>query len=274
MPEVQGSGVMRNLRSAASGNEELKGLIQAFIEADSHEEKADLMDSILTAWATGTGSNNNNDQDLAARAARSSYRLKTSCLDELTEVQKQYLLVVGAWAGRNIYRLPNESYPGQEPDLKVKSSGPDGLDLEVICPKELWEQSLPQAYAQLKSDVFFELMKLSHLKPYLELVDYALDGSATGADRLMEYFNDYFEINPRQAAFDLIETRIILAKDKIPSRHLPGLDAYIAEKLWNVVLDDELQALQHYMLKSIQVADRIDLKKRMDVQWGRAGIGE
>lgn len=117
-------------------------------------------------------------------------------------------------------------------------------------------------------------MKLSHLKPYLELVDYALDGSATGADRLMEYFNDYFEINPRQAAFDLIETRIILAKDKIPSRHLPGLDAYIAEKLWNVVLDDELQALQHYMLKSIQVADRIDLKKRMDVQWGRAGIGE
>lgn len=269
VPDLKGGGLMPGLRIAAAKDPKLKKLTADFIAAESHDGRANLIDDLLAAWAAAGGL----ESDLAARAG-SSYRLADNCLDNLTEQQKKYLPLLDAWAGRYSYRLPHEKFPGQQDDPKVIASGPDALDLYVTCPKNLWDQSFPRAYMELKTDIYFQLVKLGALRSHLETLGVSNGQSAAGLGALSESFNHYFEEKPREAAFDLMELRIVLARDRVPSRLIPGLDKYIADKLWNVVLDEEMRSMQKYMLKSARTADEIDHVKRLKHQWGQDSIGQ
>ena len=266
-PNVKGRGLLMDLNDAAAGNPELRRLVEQFANTRSHDERVVLIDELLAAWAATGGM----ESDPAKRAG-SPYRLIGNCLDSLTADQKKYLPLLDAWAGRYHYRLPNEKFPGQKDDSKIIGGGPEGFDLTVVCPEKYWAEFLTPTYMNLKSEIYFQLVQSSVLRPYLAMVGLSPDREATGLDQLMDSFDQYYDDNPRQAVFTLMEMRIVLAKEKVPSRLLGGLDEYIEDKLWNVVIDDEMDVMKKYMNKIIALTDAGDRKKRLARQWGQDSL--
>jgi len=267
VPDIKGGGVVRDLREAAAQDPALLEAIKLFNSAKSREDEIDLIDSMMVIWAA-TG---DLESDLEARAA-GRYQFIDNCLNSIKPEQRKLLPVLDAWAGRYHYWLPDELAPGQDADSKIIQSGPEGNELTVLCPEKLWSNDFPQAFVQIKSDIYFGMLAGSRLKTFLDLVDMSQDKK--DGSKLMERFELDFDDDPRKAEIDLLELRIILALKGIPSNQLPGLDDYITGKNWAVDLDEALPVLHKYMLKRIAMTDNTDREKRKTVQWGTDKTGK
>lgn len=52
LPDMQGSGALRDLREAASENDNLKGVLERFSSATTRETQYEMLDELLRAWAS------------------------------------------------------------------------------------------------------------------------------------------------------------------------------------------------------------------------------
>ena len=74
LPNIRGSGVLRDLREAASINEDLAGLLQNYTCLSTHTEQVAVIDELLASWASTAEGFKTSNETLPASDAIVSWR--------------------------------------------------------------------------------------------------------------------------------------------------------------------------------------------------------
>ncbi len=170
LPDMQGSGVVRDLRQAASltsaAGHILAGALGQFAAATTRKEQRAQLDVLLTDWAATA-----NFSDMAARAAQHGYTLTSN----LTPEWQNKLTLLEVFNGRGFYRMPWETLNAQS-GVTGMSTGTDATGHSVIRINMSAGQLalLDQAYSALKDSVYDALVVQTRLRPYLDLIGLTL----------------------------------------------------------------------------------------------------
>ena len=176
LPDMQGSGVVRDLREAASiqsaEGETLASDLSQFAAAITRNAQRAQLDTLLTDWAATAGF-----PDMAARAAEHGYTLITN----LSPEWQNKLTLLETFNGRGFYKMPWETLNAQS-GVTGMSVGTDAAGNPVIRINMNGTQLalLDQAYSTLKESVYDALLPQTRLKPYLD--DIGLDLTDTGIE--------------------------------------------------------------------------------------------
>jgi Ca2+-binding RTX toxin-like protein len=287
LPNMQGSGKVRDLWEAASLSASLKDALAQYSQAGSREAQLDLLDTLLDGWAASAGL-----PDMAARAAAltganqyganphgyvirwaafgdegaSAHQLGTwtdgspvydSHYAGLIQHWAQRLEVLEAFNGRPYFVFPGEPGVGaaqglwvtpQRPDAQGNYAGPGILWL-TFQPGHL--QLLEQSYEALRTSVYDGLILQTRLKPYLDAIGLAIDEGGARLDfaGLADLIDERLALDPAKTLSDLAEFNRY-TKDLLAGTDYPG-DAILERELRSRPLTPELAAA--YAAIGIQV---------------------
>ncbi|GAB5606502.1 beta strand repeat-containing protein [Sideroxyarcus sp. TK5] len=166
LPDMQGSGAVRDLREAASiqtaeGVTLATALAQFSASTTRNEQRAQL-DTLITDWAATSGF-----EDMATQAAAHGYTLTSNLGPEW----QHKLHVLETFNGRSFYSMPWDNTNAQ--------SGVTGMSVSgnhiTISMNSTQLALLDRAYTALKESVYDALIPQTRLKPYLEDISLALD---------------------------------------------------------------------------------------------------
>lgn len=110
VPDVPGSGLMRNLREAAALNPELASLSARLEAAETDERRWEILDELMSVWA-GTGGL---EQSLKTRLGDRYILLYDGFSGPKGAELARRLNVLDSWMGRHIFLLPHELNPVQQ----------------------------------------------------------------------------------------------------------------------------------------------------------------
>jgi|GEM_PF-2808962 len=222
VPDLKGSGRMRNLREALMQSPKLGAVYQRYQGAVTRQEQLALMDELLEAWAEAGGPAPTMAERLGDR-----YDLTDNCLEAMNPDRLRRLKVLEAWSDQPFYLLPHELYPGQELRPGVEATEDGGRSLAITCPDVPWQQ-LVGRYNSLSNRTYEQLLKSTRLKRFYDRLE---PKKKDGPPLVLALFDDEFALDPDQALTDLLEFRLNLAQDKADAELGPALDAYIKARV-------------------------------------------
>lgn len=201
LPDMQGSGKVRDLREAASLSTTLEAALTQYSNAGTRGEQYALIDNLIAEWGKSSSF-----ADMQSRAAANGYTLVYS---GLTPSQQQHLAVLEVFNGRSYFHMPWEGNAGQTA-LQGMSVGYDGNPKHIRIDLSLRFGQLnliEQAYAALRESVYQALLPQTRLKPYLDAVDFVVKNGQYGYDfsAVQNAFANQVVANPDKAVVDLIE---------------------------------------------------------------------
>ena len=173
LPDMQGSGVVRNLKEAASlttaAGATLAGALTQFAAATTRNAQRGQLDALLTDWAATASF-----PDMATRAAEHGYSL----VSNLSPAWQQKLTLLETFNGRDFYKMPWETLNAQS-GVTGMSVGTDANGQPQIRINMNGTQLalLDQAYSALKESVYDALLPQTRLKPYLDDIGLTLTGT-------------------------------------------------------------------------------------------------
>jgi Ca2+-binding RTX toxin-like protein len=203
LPDMQGSGVVRDLRQAASlttaaGNV-LASVLSKFAAASNRKEQRAQLDALLTDWSATA-----NFSDMAARAAEHGYTLSSN----LTPEWQNKLTLLEAFNGRGFYKMPWETLNAQS-GVTGMSVGTDAAGHPVIRINMSAAQLalLDQAYSALKESVYDALLSQTRLKPYLDQIGLTLANGKFTLDvsGVLTAFQNKIAVNVETGLTDLLD---------------------------------------------------------------------
>ena len=226
LPDMQGSGVLRDLREAASiptsQGSELTTLLSQYAGAGTRSDQLAQLDALLIAWGATSDM-----VDMATRVAEHGYGFVTN----LDTVHQARLLALEQFNGRGFYRLPWEDQTGQSGILGM-TIGTDTLGQPQIRVNMNGGQIslLDQAWTTLRQSVYDGLLLQTRLKPYGDAISLTLDESRIGMDFTGTglAFQARFDAAPAEAVRDLLDLQ------RISGANLNGLgwDGYGQLRDW------------------------------------------
>ncbi|MDP2142563.1 MAG: hypothetical protein Q8J80_00380, partial [Gallionella sp.] len=159
LPDMQGSGVVRDLRQAASlstpEGATFATALGQFSAATTRNDQRALLDTLIADWGATSGF-----EDMQTKAAAHGYTLSTN-LDAMHQAR---LNALEQFNGRSFYSMPWDTTNAQ--------SGVTGMSVtgEHIAINMNGTQLalLDQAYSALKESVYDALLPQTRLKPYLD----------------------------------------------------------------------------------------------------------
>lgn len=185
LPQMQGSGAVRDLRAAAAQSGTLQGLLAQFQQAGTREAQMALMDPLLKAWADTSDLTTVAEWEAAGHNVTCSFYGQDAAGNALW---KQRLSVLEAFNGENYRTLAKTG-------------------TTAISTASARQALLAQSYDALVQGVYGALVAQTRLKPYLDAItvhgtdtDISLDGS--GLNKLLD---QRFAADPQAAVNDLIE---------------------------------------------------------------------
>jgi hypothetical protein len=102
LPDMQGSGMVRDLREAASlqtaAGQVLAAKLAQFTNATTHQAQMALLDDLITAWGNTSGY-----ADMRTRAQQNGYNLYVA---HLTSTEERHLSALEQFNGRSFYNMP------------------------------------------------------------------------------------------------------------------------------------------------------------------------
>ena len=173
LPDMQGSGVVRDLREAASiqsaAGAALAIALAQFAAATTRNGQRAQLDTLLSDWSATAGF-----PDMATRAAEHGYTLITNISLE----HQKLLTLLEIFNGRSLYILPWETSTAQGGVFGM-SVGTDanGQPVVSINMSGIQLMFLEQAYKALKESVYDALLLQTRLKPYLDDISLTLDAN-------------------------------------------------------------------------------------------------
>src|SRR3989338_5274777 len=173
LPDMQGSGVVRDLREAASiqsaEGATLATSLGQFAATTTRNGQRAQLDSLIADWGATSGF-----EDMRTKAAAHGYPLTTN----LDAVHQARLNALEQFNGRGFYRMPWETTNAQS-GVTGMSVGTDANGQPQISINMNGTQLalLDQAYSALKESVYDALLPQTRLKPYLDDIGLTLTGT-------------------------------------------------------------------------------------------------
>ncbi|MDL5601053.1 hypothetical protein QS468_50670, partial [Bacillus subtilis] len=250
LPDMKGSGAVRDLREASMLNAELKTLLATYSQAQTREEQMGLLDQLIAEWAKSADYQTFDERidalDDGTTDVRFQYSWEANGIQP-TEAQqntRKLLERVKALEVFNAQNILKFGKVGSDTNSLTLSFGigastgnstySTSQGVVVINESRLSFNAaqinlLDQAYEKLKQSIFDGLALQTVLKPYIELVDINLTSSGLELDysKAFTLFNSTATKNPLKAVSDALDfTRIWKDKsatDSVLSNLLPGL---------------------------------------------------
>ncbi|WP_159588743.1 calcium-binding protein [Hydrogenophaga sp. BPS33] len=211
LPDMQGSGAVRDLREAAMLSEPLRLLLEQFSAASTRDAQRALIDPILQAWANTSDFATVTEWEASGRSV--SYALNG--MDAVnTALWKQRIAVLEAFNAQNYVALSTGT--------TQVSTGPYRQEL------------LEQSYAALHASVYGALVMQTRLKPYLDSIELVIDeqGIRLDATALDARLNAAYALNEGDTILDLAHL-IHVAQDVLEQAGYVAMDKL---KLWMTAL--------------------------------------
>jgi Ca2+-binding RTX toxin-like protein len=164
LPQITGSGTVRDLREAATLSPALKSLLTQFAATSTAEGQRQLIDPILAAWAATS------DMTTLSKWEASGHQVSLSLYNGADSATwKSKISILEAFTGQNYAPLSSTG-------ATVVSTGPNRQGL------------LNNAYSLLFSCVYAQLVTQTRLKPYLDTLEISIEGNdiyfdTSGLDR-------------------------------------------------------------------------------------------
>ncbi|WP_457282706.1 calcium-binding protein, partial [Polaromonas sp. P5_D5] len=178
LPQMNGSGMVRNLQAAASLSADLATRLETFAAATTRDAQRAQLDTLISAWADTSGFSHG----LAVGYnAGTTYNLPPG----ITVAQYRNLIyVLEAFNGSRFY---GDETGGPRPaGFAILSHQPTETGNVVyeyiISPPPQQLALLQQAYDALKESVYSALVVQTRLKPYLDSIELAIDETGVHFD--------------------------------------------------------------------------------------------
>ena len=210
LPDMQGSGVVRDLREAASiltsQGSTLSALLTQYAAADTRSAQLAQLDDLLMAWGATSGM-----ADMATRASKHGYGF-TSTLDT-THLAR--LTALEQFNGRGFYRLPWEEQTGQSAVTGMSITTDAGGQPQINVWNGGQISVLDQAWNSLRQSVYDGLLLQTRLKPYVDAISLTLDESGIIMDftATASAFQTRFDVESDEAVRDLLDLQRISGAD-------------------------------------------------------------
>ena len=174
LPDMQGSGVVRDLREAASiqtaEGATLATALGQFSASTTRNEQRAQLDTLITDWAATSGF-----EDMATQAAAHGYTLTSN----LSPEWQHKLTVLETFNGRGFYKMPWDTINAQSGVTGMSVTHDATGDHISISMNGTQLALLDQAYSALKESVYDALLPQTRLKPYLDDIGLTLDASGS-----------------------------------------------------------------------------------------------
>ena len=206
LPDLQGSGLVRDLQQAASlqtaAGKALAAKLTQFAQATTRTEQMALLDDLLAAWGNTSGF-----ADIRTRAAANGYSLIVA---HLTPTDEKHLNVLEQFNGRSFYKWPWEGGSMAQTALQGLAVGYDGNPKHILVGISWVLQSplLDQAYATLKESVYEALLPQTRLHSYLDQIRVGVnsDGVAyLNFSGVRDAISQQISLDPVKGIGDLID---------------------------------------------------------------------
>lgn len=280
LPDMQGSGRVRDLQEAASLSTSLQDVLTLFSSAATHAEQMALLDELLLKWSdTSDMAKSLDERDSSYRVeylsfgnVRRSDHLNTSVststiTTETTNannplIDDSYRSLITQWNNKlHVLEAFNGSYffglPGQPQDGGAASIGmwvdysgstalfganktKPGLVINYAQPQL---DMLNQAYESLRQAVYESLILQTRLKGYLDKVDLSITDTAIALDfsTVTQAFQEKIAADPVNGITDLIEFNKY-TKDLLTGTPWDGV-TLLGDAIRSQSVTTELQAL-------------------------------
>ncbi|WP_281272934.1 calcium-binding protein, partial [Hydrogenophaga borbori] len=175
LPQMNGSGMVRNLRAAMSLTgaqaDELEAAVAAFAAAGTREAQRALLDNLITEWAQTSSYWSSLEGYLGGAVTLTPPAGMTG------EQYRNMIGVLEAFNGSRFYASVGSAMP-----VGQSGSTVNGVTGYVINPAAQQVAFLQQAYQALKESVYGALVMQTRLKPYLDAVELTVDGNGVHFD--------------------------------------------------------------------------------------------
>ena len=185
LPDMQGSGAVRDLREAAALSPLLSDLLPQFAAASTRDAQRALLDHILKAWAETSDFVTLSDWAAAGHAVTFDlYQLDTA----QAAVWGERIAVLEAFNGQNYATL--------------KSTGATN-----VWTGSTRQRLLSESWAALEDSVYGALALQTRLKPYLDRIDLVIDeaGMRWEGSGLQALLAERHGVDAREALLDLAD---------------------------------------------------------------------
>jgi len=194
LPDMQGSGVVRDLREAASTSSTFLTTLAQYAQFSTSTVQHQLLDTLVSEWGATSGM-----ADMQTRATAHGYTLTTN----LDAVHFTRLTALEQFNGRGLYRLPFETGVGVQ---TVTGMSVVGLQINITM-SQAQISLLDQAYSALKNSVYDALLPQTRLKPYLDQIGLTLtNGNFTlDVSGVLAAFQNKMAVDVETGLTDLVD---------------------------------------------------------------------
>ncbi len=202
LPQMNGSGTVRNMQAAASLSPGFAATLQTFAATTTRDAQRSQLDALITRWAdTSTFENS-----ILVTSRDVSYIMPEGVT---VEHFKHLISVLEVFNGTHFYSLaPNVPRPAgfATTSSTDPSTGVIAIGI-IIAPPAEQVALLQQAYDALKESVYGALVVQTRLAPYLDSISLVIDDSGVSFDTagLNTLLASTKTANEKNAFIDLIE---------------------------------------------------------------------
>ena len=198
LPNMAGSGRVRDLAEAMSADSALAGKVEAFSNATTRDAQLAMIDGIIAQWARGSDYWSTLENSLGVTLDVNALPLGMS------EAHfRNMISVLEVFNGDRFFAQPGTA-AARAQGLSVRYN--DSTTYDLMLPERRVE-ILEESYSALKDSVYGALTLQTRLKPYLDAVSIKIDATGISVDTtaLMNKLNQARAVDERDAVFDLID---------------------------------------------------------------------
>ena len=207
LPDMKGSGTVRDLREAATLSPELSNLLNEYASVSTRSGQLEMLDNLIIAWGETSDQTNMEEQ-----AEVNGYNFSTN----FDESQQARLVALEKFNGRNFYRLPWEEENGVSGSVGMNvGEDDDGQPTISVTMNADHSNLLNQSWESLRQSVYNNLLLQTRLKPYMEGIGFIegehgveIDFSST-----ITAFQSRFNEAPEEAVSDLLDMQRMVGRD-------------------------------------------------------------
>ncbi|WP_431484048.1 calcium-binding protein [Pseudomonas solani] len=226
LPDMKGSGAVRDLREASMLNAELKTLLATYAQAQTREEQMGLLDQLIAEWAKSADYKTFDERidalDNGTTDVRFQYSWEaagTTATTEQLATQKflERVKALEVFNAQNILRFSQAGADANGITIAMgvgttssstrynNTSGTVLIDETRIGFNGAQQDLLNQAYESLKTSIYNALLLQTRLKPYMDAMDLELTGSTIKLVPNRERLEELYSNTPVQVIRDIFE---------------------------------------------------------------------
>ncbi|QHE85153.1 calcium-binding protein [Hydrogenophaga sp. BPS33] len=200
LPQMNGSGMVRNLRAAMSQSgaaaDELEAALAAYAAAPTRDAQLAALGGLITEWAQ-TSSYWRELEDYLGGSVTLTPPAGMSKAE-----YRRIVAVLEAFNGSRFFGAQGQAMPAGQ---SAKTA--NGETQYTIAPPAAQTALLQEAYAALKDSVYSALVAQTRLKPYLEAVELRIDDSGVSFDTsaMAQLLQQHYAASPGSGVEDLVE---------------------------------------------------------------------